>query len=128
MATHDMAEAENLCDTIGIIVRGSLAMVGTPKEVTAAGDKRTTITLSSAKGTLIALGKNEDSNKVIQHARLTGIKDGYCYYTTENPGPAVLSLLSLLQEAGDELIDLRVERPSLEERFIEITRSKEASV
>ncbi|AEV28130.1 ABC-type multidrug transport system, ATPase component [Sphaerochaeta pleomorpha str. Grapes] len=128
LATHDMAEAETLCDTIGIIVQGSLAMVGTPKEVTAAGDKRTTITLSSAKGTLIALAKSEDGSKVIQHAILTGIKDGYCYYTTDNPGPAVLSMLTLLQEAEDELIDLRVERPTLEERFIEITSSKEASV
>ncbi len=135
MATHDMAEAEALCDTIGIIVQGTLAMTGTPEEVTSAGDKRTTITLSSAKGTLISLAEKEVLNKepdkaihTIKQAILTGIKEGYCYYTTENPGPAVLSMLTLLQEAEDELLDLRVERPSLEERFIEITRSKEERI
>jgi len=135
LATHDMAEAETLCDTIGIIVQGSLAMLGTPEEVTSAGDKRTTITLSSAKGTLISLAEMEASNPVpgetphtINNAILTGIKDGYSYYTTDNPGPAVLSMLTLLQEAEDELVDLRVERPSLEERFIEITRAKEDGV
>jgi ABC-2 type transport system ATP-binding protein len=133
LATHDMAEAESLCDTIGIIIQGSLAILGTPKEVTSAGDKRTKITLSSAKGTLISLAEREACNKnqvenehTIKHVILTGIKDGYSYYTTENPGPAVLSMLTLLQEAEDELIDLRLERPTLEERFIEITRSKEA--
>jgi ABC-2 type transport system ATP-binding protein len=135
LATHDMAEAETLCDTIGIIVQGSLAMLGTPEEVTSAGDKRTKITLSSAKGTLVSLAEREALNKgsgetklTINHAILTGIKDGYCHYITENPGPAVLAMLNLLQEAEDELVDLRVERPSLEERFIEIVRSKEASV
>jgi len=135
IATHDMAEAETLCDTIGIIVQGSLAMLGTPEEITSAGDRRTKITLSSAKGTLISLAEKEALNKVpgksfhaIDCAILTGIKDGYSYYTTENPGPAVLTMLTLLQEANDELVDLRVERPSLEERFIEITRSKEDRV
>jgi ABC-2 type transport system ATP-binding protein len=132
LATHDMAEAESLCDTIGIIIQGSLAILGTPKEVTSAGDKRTKISLSSAKGTLIALSEQEEvqgeNQQIIKHAILTGIKDGYSYYTTENPGAAVLSLLTLLQEADDELIDLRVERPSLEERFIEIIRAKEDRV
>jgi ABC-2 type transport system ATP-binding protein len=133
LATHDMAEAESLCDTIGIIIQGSLAILGTPKEVTSAGDKRTKITLSSAKGTLISLAEREARNKgqvenehTIKHAILTGIKDGYSYYTTENPGPAVLSMLTLLQEAEDELIDLRLERPTLKERFIEITCCQEA--
>lgn len=134
LATHDMAEAETLCDTIGIIVRGSLAMSGTPEEVTAAGDKRTTITVSSAKGTLVTLAEREEQDKMQGATQstgipaiLTGIKDGYCHYSTENPGAAVLSMLTLLQEAEDELLDLRVERPSLEERFIEIIRAKEES-
>jgi len=36
-------------------------------------------------------------------------------------GVTLKSILSLVEEKGDSIIDLRVERPSLEERFLEIT-------
>ena len=32
-----------------------------------------------------------------------------------------MALLQAVEAAGDKLVDLRVERPSLEERFLEIT-------
>lgn len=132
LATHDMAEAETLCDSIAILVNGRLAMIGTPEEVTSAGDKRTKISILTEKGTLITLAERQlnthsssESGEMIAHATLTGVKDGYCYFSTENPGPAVLSMLTILETAQDELLDLRVERPSLEERFIEITGLEE---
>jgi ABC-2 type transport system ATP-binding protein len=46
-------------------------------------------------------------------------------YFSSDPGPTVSALLDYLNGNGDKLIDLRVERPSLEERFLEITASGE---
>jgi ABC-2 type transport system ATP-binding protein len=37
----------------------------------------------------------------------------------------VAAILAFLKERDDELVDLRVERPSLEERFMEITAAGE---
>jgi hypothetical protein len=34
----------------------------------------------------------------------------------------VAALIAAVDDQGDKLIDLRVERPSLEERFLEITQ------
>ena len=38
-------------------------------------------------------------------------------------GPTVSAIISHIEDQGDTLIDLRVERPSLEDRFLEITRT-----
>jgi len=36
----------------------------------------------------------------------------------------VTAILAYLEAQGDVLVDLRVERPSLEERFLEITQAQ----
>jgi hypothetical protein len=54
---------------------------------------------------------------VRRHAR----KDGYDVFFTDAIGPTVAAILRTLEEVGDPLVDLRVERPSLEERFLELT-------
>jgi ABC-2 type transport system ATP-binding protein len=37
-------------------------------------------------------------------------------------GSTVSAIIARIEAEGDTLIDLRVERPSLEDRFLEITR------
>ena len=49
LATHDMAEAESLCDRIAIIIRGRIAATGTPAQITSAGNAETRITLRTKK-------------------------------------------------------------------------------
>jgi ABC-2 type transport system ATP-binding protein len=46
---------------------------------------------------------------------------GYAVYYSSDPAATVAALLAELESRGDRLVDLRVERPSLEERFLEIT-------
>ncbi|TVR63965.1 MAG: ABC transporter ATP-binding protein [Spirochaetaceae bacterium] len=115
LATHDMAEAEKLCDEIAIVIAGKLGVVGTPSRITAAGDKRTRITVSSANGTFT------NGAPELPEATVISTKDGYAQYSSENPSRSVTALLALLEKRNDEIVDLRVERPTLEERFIEIT-------
>jgi ABC-2 type transport system ATP-binding protein len=115
LATHDMAEAEKLADRAAILLRGEIAAVGSPRQLTAAGDRRTRISLSTESGTLLA-EKVEFPFAVPQ-----GPRDGYAVYLSGNPGKSVTAIISWLEQAGDPLVDLRVERPTLEERFLEIT-------
>lgn len=116
LATHDMAEAEKLCDRIAIIIQGKLGVVGTPSQITAAGDQRTRIQVASANGTFL------NGAPELPGAVLTGVADGYARYSSESPSKPLSALIRLLEEHNDELVDLRVEHPSLEERFMEITR------
>lgn len=117
LATHDMAEAEKLCDTIAIVIAGQVVVSGTPARITAAGDGRTKISVSTVRGTAV------QNRPALARAELVSVKDGYCLYQCEKPAEALSSLLGFLSDQGDELEDLRVERPSLEERFMEITNN-----
>jgi ABC-2 type transport system ATP-binding protein len=115
LATHDMAEAEKLADRAAILLRGEIAAIGSPRQLTAAGDGRTRISISTEKGLLLA------ESRQFPDAAVQGRRDEYTLYLSDNPGRSVSAMLAWLEEAGDPLVDLRVERPSLEERFLEIT-------
>jgi ABC-2 type transport system ATP-binding protein len=118
IATHDMAEAQKLCDTIGIVIAGKLAVIGTPAQVTASGDQRTRISISSEFGTV---GRQKPD---LPKANFINEKDGYTLYQSDSPGDSVVALMAFIAEQQDVLVDLRVERPSLEERFMEILEKR----
>jgi len=113
LATHDMAEAEALCDRIAILIHGRLAVCGTPQEVTAAGNRETRIQLHTARGSLLP-GQN------IGEALFVGTREGYLEWKARDVAAAVMQILGKVQTAGDTVEDLRVERPTLEERFLEL--------
>ncbi len=115
LATHDMAEAESLADRAAILLKGRIAALGSPRQITAAGDARTRISVSTEKGRLC------EATPRFPFAEAGAPRDGYALYLSDNPGRSVMAILSWLEEKGDTLRDLRVERPSLEERFLEIT-------
>jgi ABC-2 type transport system ATP-binding protein len=49
------------------------------------------------------------------------VKDQYAIYFSKSIGQTVAAIINAVESAGDTLIDLRVERPSLEDRFLELT-------
>jgi len=115
MATHDMAEAEKMADRVAILLRGKIAATGTPRELTATGAGLTKISARTEGNSLSDPALTFPA--VSQHV----FKDDYAIYYSTNPGPAVSAILAHIQARKDTLIDLRIERPSLEERFLEIT-------
>ena len=115
LATHDMAEAEELSDRIAILLNGKLATVGTPLEITATGKQLTKISVRTKNNTLAK--HNSSLPAVSQHAT----KEDYDIYYSDDIGATIAAIIDHIQTEQDTLIDLRVERPSLEDRFLEIT-------
>lgn len=113
LATHDMAEAEQMADRVAILLQGKIAKVGTPLEITATGAGLTKIAVRTQGGSLSGI----TFPAVSQH--LT--KDDYDIYFTSEIGPTLSGIITHIEAQGDTLFDLRVERPSLEDRFLEIT-------
>jgi len=113
LATHDMAEAETLCDRISIIICGRIAATGTPAQITSAGHTETRITLRT-KGHSLLPGRD------IGRARFLKQEDDYGIWLSHETAEAVMELLKEVQLLSDSVEDLRVERPSLEERFLEL--------
>jgi len=115
LATHDMAEAEEMSDRVAILLNRKLAAVGTPLEITATGAGLTKISIRSKDS---SLSEPSITFPAVEH-HLS--KDDYEILYSTDIGPTVSAVIFQIENLGDTLIDLRVERPSLEDRFLEIT-------
>jgi ABC-2 type transport system ATP-binding protein len=118
LATHDMAEAEKMADQVAILLKGKIVTTGTPREITATGSGFTKVSVSTEQSLL------HKNGKVFPAVTQRLFKEEYAIYYTTDVGPTVSALIDYVSAQGDKLIDLRVERPSLEERFLEITNKE----
>lgn len=119
LSTHDMAEAEKMADRVAILLQGRLVAVGTPHEITSTGAGFTKISVQTAESSLMHV----DALPAVSQKTA---KEAYVIYYSTNTAATVSAILKAIEEKHDTLIDLRVERPSLEERFLEITSGEEA--
>ena len=115
LATHDMAEAEALSDRVAILLNGQIATIGTPMEITATGSGLTRVSVHTEHGCL------KDANGAIPAVQQHLFREEYAVYFSSDVGSTVSAIIALVDAQGDALVDLRVERPSLEDRFLEIT-------
>jgi ABC-2 type transport system ATP-binding protein len=116
LATHDMAEAEKMAGRVAILLKGKIAATGSPAQLTATGKGLVKISVSSEGTSLLK------SSILFPAVAQRAIKDEYAVYYSHDAGETVPAVLNYLKEQKDRLIDLRVERPSLEDRFLEITQ------
>ncbi len=98
LASHDMAEVETLCDRIAILNNGSIAFCGTALELTDKVGKKYFIHIKTQQG------------------------DGT--FETDNIEDALLSLLDDLKQKGIHVLDIKVDRGTLERHFIEMAGRK----
>ncbi|MDO9573708.1 MAG: ABC transporter ATP-binding protein [Candidatus Contubernalis sp.] len=114
LSTHDMAEAEEMADRVAILLRGRIVTVGTPRELTATGSGFTKISVRTVNNST----KGVSLPSVVK--QLT--REDYNIFYTHEIGPSVTAIIACIEQNRDTLIDLRVERPTLEERFLELTK------
>ena len=91
-----MAEVENLCDRIAILNNGNIVFCGTMTELT---DK---------------IGK-----KYFIHIKT---QQGNSTFETDNIEDTLISLLNDLKKKEIHILDINVDRGTLEQHFIEIAR------
>jgi ABC-2 type transport system ATP-binding protein len=115
LATHDMAEAEEMSDRVAILLNHKLTTIGTPMEITAAGSGLTKVSVYTKDSSL------SDPTIIFPAVKQRRAKDQYDIFFSTDIGPTVSAIIAKIEAQGDTLIDLRVERPSLEDRFLEIT-------
>jgi len=120
LATHDMAEAEKMADRVAIMVRGRIVEAGSPRELTATGSTLTKITISTADGMFLS------GERSLPGLQRWAVQEEYFVCFSIDVGATLKTMLASIEKSGDRIIDLRVERPTLEERFLEITTEKSA--
>lgn len=99
LASHDMAEVETLCDRIAILKDGNIVFCGTASELTDKVEKKYFIHIKTQQG-----------NNTIE---------------TDNIEDSLLSLLSEMKDKGIEVLDIKVDRGTFEQHFIDVTRRDE---
>lgn len=115
LASHDMSEVEELADRVAILLKGKIVATGTPNEIITSGDSKVRIHVKTQKDNL--------SDLSLEQVQITKDAEGYRVFDTEDIEGAISQILSHIKSKGDKLLDLRVERPSLEDRFINITKN-----
>ncbi len=117
LTTHDMEEAQALCDRIAILDHGRIITTGTPTELTtrSAGQHLVSIVATRAIDAAWLADVPSAQDVVVDGERAR-------FHTTQ-PSQAVSLLLSRLQAANAEIVDLHVQKATLEDVFIELTGS-----
>ena len=115
LTTHYIEEAHALCDRIAILHHGRIVAAGTPEELMARSTAQTRIIVRAARALdPVALGGLSGVVDVSE-------TDGAVSLQTREGGPAIIEIVGYLARTGNELLDLQVRKPSLEDVFIELT-------
>jgi ABC-2 type transport system ATP-binding protein len=115
LTTHDIDEAQSLCDRVAIIDRGKIVASGTPQQLIDSSRGFSHIDIHTSSPVDLSLGASIPG---VTHAIPRG--DGW-RLSTESPAQTVSALVAKLQADGNELLDLRVQKPTLEDLFIDLT-------
>jgi ABC-2 type transport system ATP-binding protein len=115
LATHNLDEADRLCDRIAF-VRGGLLRVDSPARLRGShGEQRLRIRLASAAG----------PGPVSAVQRVTGVLavealDGTLHVDATEPAALAPAVVRALVQAGADIVEVRVEELSLESIYFEI--------
>jgi ABC-2 type transport system ATP-binding protein len=117
LTTHYIEEAEALCDRIAVIDRGRIVATGGTGEIIARS--------SAAPAIFLAAVRPLDPG---MFAGVTAIGDLVCEGTivrcsATHVNAAISQLVAALDAQGIEILELRVQKASLEEVFLELTGS-----
>ena len=96
LASHDMAEVESLCDRLAILKNGKIAFCGTAAELT-----------------------DKIGEKYFIHIKT---QQGDRTFETDTIEDTLISLLNDLKQKEIHILDIKVDRGTLEQHFIEMAR------
>ncbi len=133
LSTHDLSEAQHLCDRIGILHEGRLIALGTPAELIARARSHPRITVRTARPlrdeelrATPQAGRALDMRRVAAPVRTGEIQSDAASATFECPdvNQAIMAIVQNVAATGNTLLDLQIKPPTLEQVFIELTGSE----
>ena len=93
-----MAEVESLCDNIAILKDGQIVFAGTVEQLTKTAGKHYNICVKTEQGTET--------------------------FEADDIGESLISILKGYQDKNVDILDIQVDRGSLEQHFVKITRGE----
>jgi ABC-2 type transport system ATP-binding protein len=118
LTTHNMEEADQLCDRIGIMDRGRILSLGTPAELKQSVGADTIVTVSS-DGDLERLAESLCDR--VEGVDGASVHDGSVQVAVRGTDRVLVRVIGAAEEAGYTVSDVQVAPPSLETVFIGLT-------
>jgi ABC-2 type transport system ATP-binding protein len=115
LTTHDLGEAQEICDRVAIISRGRIVATGPPRALTAQSEALATVSIWTSAPI--------DVNVL---SRFRGVRDVVCEgmctrFRTVDAGQALAELTNWLREHGIGVAEMHVQKATLEDVFLELT-------
>ncbi|WP_435097623.1 ABC transporter ATP-binding protein [Halarchaeum sp. P4] len=117
LTTHYIEEAERLCDEVAIIDSGRNVTVATPDELTEKGGDTLTVFLESEPATPPELDDERIESLTVEGDELV--------IRTPSASELVPEVVRQLDAQGQTASDIDIERTSLEEVFVDLTRRED---
>lgn len=120
LTTHYIEEAERLCDRVAILDEGKIIAMGTPQEIQSRTLGHTRIEIRCEKPF------PQESIPVWTDAEKAVISEDRHGLTVVSSRPArtIVDIVKWIDQQGNELSDIHLQKPSLEDVFIELTGRK----
>jgi ABC-2 type transport system ATP-binding protein len=116
LSTHDLEEAERLCDRVAVLHQGRLVALGAPGDLRPRGrDRIQVIRLRSRP----AAHREQLAN--LAGVQSVGQEDGVWLLETGNVAATMIGLGALLSTLQAEIVDLQTAAPTLQQVYLEIT-------
>jgi ABC-2 type transport system ATP-binding protein len=118
LTTHDMDEANQLCDRVAIINEGKIVAIDAPEKL-----RMATSGMHSVEVSFDNVVSPEALANIPGVNAVKKLGDKYRLYTT-NPGELVVSLANYSSSHGLKVISLNILVPSLEDAFVALTEKE----
>jgi ABC-2 type transport system ATP-binding protein len=118
LTTHDMDEANELCNRVAIIHKGRIVAIDAPEKLRMATRGRHSVEVSFSDSIGIESLRNLPR---VSEVKRTG--DKYRLYT-DNPSELVVTLVNHASAAGLKIVSLNTMTPSLEDAFVALTEKE----
>ncbi len=117
LSTHDLAEAEALCNRVALLHRGRIVADAPPAALVERADAATAITFRCAR----PLGALPDPLQALLDARSFTAGPPQTLLLSRQPARAVALLAQHMAATDNELLELTLRPPSLEDAFAALT-------
>jgi ABC-2 type transport system ATP-binding protein len=119
LASHHLSEVENFCSRIAIIKDGKIIDVASPARLKTKYAESQEIRIQSYPGNYANIAKSlkKPGSKVFD----IRVKGSELIIFSDQPQQVIHELLHTLEVLKEELIDIKVSRPGLDELFLKIT-------
>jgi ABC-2 type transport system ATP-binding protein len=115
LTTHYIHEAEQLADRIAIVARGKVIREGTMEEIGKG------LAVDSEIRVVAHRPLNRDALSRLPGVRSVSGENGSATLEVQSPAQAVTAIVRYLDSENNELVDIAVKRPTLEDVFLKVT-------